>query len=262
MGNPPSLPPPSLRKGEQNRGATAGFARGNGNGRNGRNERNGVQRIHPRADIPRAIAPLRDKPVYRFAKRAMDLIVGGLLLLAATPLLALLAVAIRLDSWGPVFFWQTRVGEGGREFRMWKLRSMHDDAEDRLHHVAHLDIHGHGRHFKVLDDPRVTRVGGLLRRFSLDELPQLFNVVRGEMSLVGPRPPIPAEVLRYSARELHRLTVPGGLTGLWQVSGRSLLSFDQCIKLDHEYIANRSFFRDLVILIRTALVVLTGHGAY
>lgn len=208
------------------------------------------------------VPPISDRPTYRAVKRTFDLVIGGALLVLSAPLLALLVLAVRLDSAGPVFYRQRRVGEGGREFDMWKLRSMFEDADRRVHEVAHLDVHGNGFHFKIPHDPRVTRVGGILRRFSLDELPQLWNVVRGDMSLVGPRPPLPEEVARYSRRQIVRLRVPGGLTGLWQVSGRSKLKFDECIRLDRLYVARRSLWLDLVIVIKTVGVVLGGDGAF
>jgi len=208
------------------------------------------------------VLPRGERAAYRVAKRAFDLAVGGGLLLASGPALALLALAVRLDSRGAVFYRQRRVGEGGAQFDMWKLRSMHDDADSRVHEVAHLDIHNGGLHFKVPGDPRVTRVGRFLRRTSLDELPQFWNVVRGDMSLVGPRPPLPSEVLRYGRREAARLRVPGGLTGLWQVSGRSRLSFEECIRLDRVYIARRSLWLDARIVAKTVFVMLKGDGAY
>ena len=213
-------------------------------------------------------AALRGAPSVRVegsfaAKRAMDVIVGSALAAVSAPVLLLLAIAIRLDSSGSALYRQRRVGLGGREFGTWKLRTMERDAEAREHEVRHLDHHASdGRHFKIRRDPRVTRVGRFLRRFSLDELPQLWNVVAGDMSLVGPRPPIPREVARYGPRERVRLSVPAGLTGLWQVSGRAELTFERCVQLDRIYVARRSLLLDLWILSRTVWAVLGGRGAY
>jgi lipopolysaccharide/colanic/teichoic acid biosynthesis glycosyltransferase len=177
------------------------------------------------------------------------------------PLLALISLAIRLDSPGPVLFHQTRVGAGGRPFVMHKFRSMRQGAEAELEQVRHLDETG-GPIFKIHNDPRLTRVGRLLRRPSLDELPQLWNVLRGEMSLIGPRPPLPEEVAQYLEWHKKRLEVRPGMTGLWQVSGRSLLSFDEMVLLDLYYIENWSLWLDFKILLRTAPQVLWGNGAY
>lgn len=181
--------------------------------------------------------------------------------LLAMPLLAVIAVAIRLDSPGPVLFRQTRVGQGGREFGVVKFRSMVAGADQMLD-----DLAGHnetdGLMFKMRRDPRVTRVGRILRKWSLDELPQLFNVLLGHMSLVGPRPPLPAEVARYSGDVRRRLLVKPGMTGLWQVSGRSDLSWEDGIRLDLYYVENWSLAADLSILWKTAGAVLKGRGAY
>ncbi len=185
--------------------------------------------------------------------------VVGLLLLA--PLFAAVALAIKLDDRGPVFFRQERVGANGARFRCFKFRSMCVSAEDML-----LDLRdrneGGPMLFKIKNDPRITRVGSLLRRTSLDELPQLINVVLGEMSLVGPRPPLPAEVDRYEPDVHRRLLVKPGITGLWQVSGRSDLTWDEAVRLDLYYVENWSPLVDLGILARTVLTVASGHGAY
>jgi exopolysaccharide biosynthesis polyprenyl glycosylphosphotransferase len=183
----------------------------------------------------------------------------GLVLLA--PLLAIIAFAIKIDSMGPVFYRQERVGKDGRRFNMLKFRSMCEDAELRL---GTLKQHNEatGPLFKMRCDPRVTRVGRILRRWSLDELPQLLNVLRGEMSLVGPRPPLPAEVEQYEDWELGRLRAVPGLTGLWQVSGRSEVPFHDMVRLDLHYIRNWSLALDLEILLRTIPAVLSNRGAY
>ena len=194
-------------------------------------------------------------------KRAVDVVGAVTLLVLGAPILALIGLAIRLDSPGPIVFHQTRVGAGGKLFEIYKFRSMRVGAEaeqERLRDLNEAD----GPVFKIRDDPRLTDVGRFLRRTSLDELPQLWNVLRGEMSLVGPRPPTPNEVEVY--QEWHRKRLDGrpGMTGLWQVSGRSLLSFDETVLLDIYYIENWSLWLDLKILLRTIPTVLSGQGAY
>jgi exopolysaccharide biosynthesis polyprenyl glycosylphosphotransferase len=203
--------------------------------------------------------PLRDWQ--RVAKRLMDVVLAGLGLVISAPLLALIALAIKLDSPGPVIFRQTRVGRGGVPFTCFKFRSMFVDAESRLP-LLRQQNEATGPLFKMRDDPRRTRVGRVLRRMSLDELPQLWNVLKGEMSLVGPRPPLPSEVEAYAPWHLRRLEVSPGLTGLWQVSGRSDLTFDEMVLLDIYYIENWSPALDLRILLRTIPTVLLGFGAY
>jgi len=194
-------------------------------------------------------------------KRAMDVLGALVGLTLGAPVLALIALAVRLDSPGPVVFRQTRMGVDGKTFNMYKFRSMREGAETELERYRELN-EADGPLFKIRDDPRLTRVGRFLRRTSLDELPQLWNVLRGEMSLVGPRPPIPAEVSRYMEWHKRRLEVRPGMTGLWQVSGRSLLSFDEMVLLDIYYIENWSLWLDLKILLRTVPQVLFGSGAY
>ncbi len=194
-------------------------------------------------------------------KRAVDIVGAVVGLTLGAPLLALIALAVRLDSPGPVIFRQTRVGLHGRLFEMYKFRSMHVGAEEQQDMLAEFN-EADGPIFKIKDDPRLTRVGRILRRMSLDELPQLVNVLRGEMSLVGPRPPIPSEVEKYQEWHKKRLEAPPGMTGLWQVSGRSRLSFDEMVLLDIYYIENWSLWLDLKILLRTIPKVLMGEGAY
>jgi exopolysaccharide biosynthesis polyprenyl glycosylphosphotransferase len=198
-------------------------------------------------------------------KGAFDRCGAALLLTVLSPLLALVAVLVKVNSPGPVLFRQHRVGAHGDEFAMLKFRSMVRDAE-RLRPELELkldQVHdGNDVLFKLRDDPRVTRVGAVLRRFSLDELPQLVNVVRGEMSLVGPRPPLPVEVAGYSDDARRRLRVRPGMTGLWQVNGRSDLSWEESLRLDLRYVDNWSLSWDLLILWRTCRAVLHGSGAY
>lgn len=195
------------------------------------------------------------------AKRAIDVVASGLALLLLAPLLTLVSLVILFDGPGGSIFRQQRVGLDGKKFTMYKFRTMCVEAERELERVAHLN-EGSGPLFKLRKDPRVTRVGTWLRKFSLDELPQLVNILRGEMSLVGPRPPLPQEVERYDAREHRRLLTKPGLTGLWQVSGRSDLKWEESIRLDLYYVENWSLVGDLQILWRTVRVVLKPVGAY
>jgi lipopolysaccharide/colanic/teichoic acid biosynthesis glycosyltransferase len=206
--------------------------------------------------------PLRGNTLYLGAKRCLDAGMAALGLLLLAPLFPLLALAIRLDSRGAVLFSQTRVGEGGREFRCWKLRSMYVDAEARKHELQADNEMTGGVTFKIKRDPRITRVGRFIRKASIDELPQLWNVLIGDMSLVGPRPAVPAEVDQYTPYERGRLEVKPGITCLWQVSGRSDLPFDQQVALDIQYARLRSFRVDLEILLRTVPAVLFARGAY
>ena len=200
--------------------------------------------------------------VRRLAKAVLDYTLAALLLLAALPLLLGVALAVRVSSPGPVLFRQVRVGRHGKPFVMHKFRSMYVDAEQRLAAVSHLNEHAEGPLFKIRDDPRVTAVGRFVRRYSLDELPQLLDVVLGRMSLIGPRPPLPAEVAGYGQDVRRRLRVKPGVTGLWQVSGRSDLSWEESVRLDLHYVENWSLSLDLLILARTASAVLARSGAY
>ena len=188
-------------------------------------------------------------------KRALDVGVSSLLLVLVSPLLLAVAIGVRLDSSGPVLFRQTRVGLNGGEFTMLKFRSMCADAEQRLAGLAHLNSGG-SHLIRIPSDPRVTRLGAFLRRTSLDELPQLLNVLHGEMSLVGPRPQSPSEVALYTSLQRQRLSVLPGMTGLWQVTSRDNPSFDEWVRLDLDYIRRWSLGLDLKILLRTPLVVL------
>ncbi|MDT0166529.1 sugar transferase [Actinotalea sp. AC32] len=194
-------------------------------------------------------------------KTLVDRTLGTMFLLAAALPLGVAALLVRLTSPGPAFYTQTRVGVDGVPFTLYKLRSMYVDADARRARLADQD-EGAGVLFKMKHDPRVTPVGRVLRRFSIDELPQLFNVVRGDMSLVGPRPPLLEEVARYEDPVQRRLRVKPGLTGLWQVSGRSDLSWEESVRLDLRYVDNWSLAMDLMILWKTARAVVTGSGAY
>ena len=203
-----------------------------------------------------------DNWLYPTGKRALDILAASLSLLLIVPFIPLLALVIRLDSPGPLLFSQTRVGEKGREFRCWKLRSMYIDAEARKAELEQHNEMAGGVIFKIKEDPRITRVGRWLRKASIDELPQLWNVLVGDMSLVGPRPAVPAEVAQYSAVERQRLDVKPGITCLWQISGRSDLPFDKQVELDIRYARERSLLLDLEIILRTIPAVLSAKGAY
>ena len=205
---------------------------------------------------------MRGRYVYEsLVKRALDLVLSGLGLLAVLPLWLVIVIAIRLESRGPAIFVQERVGLNGRRFRFYKFRSMYVDAEERLAEViAHNEVDGPV--FKIRNDPRVTKLGAFLRRTSLDELPQLVNVLKGDMSLVGPRPPLPREVEKYRPSDAVRLSVRPGLTCLWQISGRSTISFDDWMELDRQYIRQMSLWFDLKLLLRTVGAVLSMKGAF
>jgi exopolysaccharide biosynthesis polyprenyl glycosylphosphotransferase len=194
-------------------------------------------------------------------KRAIDLVFSTFILLLASPLLLVSAIAIKLDSKGPVFFSQVRVGKGGRTFRMFKLRTMVEDAEAQLDSLIDLDSLDEPM-FKIKDDPRVTRVGSMLRRLSLDEIPQFINVLRGDMSLVGPRPEEVAVVELYDERQRERLAVKPGLTGPMQIAGRGELGFEERLALERDYLDNLTITGDIAILIRTPRAVIEGDGAF
>ncbi|WP_353476197.1 WecB/TagA/CpsF family glycosyltransferase (plasmid) [Salipiger sp. H15] len=208
-----------------------------------------------------ALHALRSVDPIGLRKRLLDLTLAGLAAVALSPLLLLVMLAVRLDSPGPAFYRQTRVGKDGTPFSVLKFRSMYTDAEARRAALLAQSDRA-GICFKSRNDPRVTRIGRILRRSSLDELPQIFNVLRGEMSLVGPRPALPQEVAAYPAQALGRLRVKPGITGLWQVSGRADISFDKMIDMDLAYGASRSTLLDLMIIFLTFRTVLSGRGAY
>jgi lipopolysaccharide/colanic/teichoic acid biosynthesis glycosyltransferase len=197
----------------------------------------------------------------RFMKRSLDVLIASLgVLILALPM-ALIALAIVLDSKGAPLIRQRRVKARGQIFEMYKFRSMREDADEMVSDLEEHNVHD-GPIFKIPEDPRRTRVGRFLRRTSLDELPNLFNVLKGDMSLVGPRPPLPREVVQYDSLQMRRLAVPPGMTGLWQISGRSLLPFDEMVRLDLTYIERWTFLGDVVILAKTVPAVFSGRGAY
>ncbi|MBQ7394779.1 MAG: sugar transferase [Lentisphaeria bacterium] len=195
-------------------------------------------------------------------KRMMDLILSILALLIGSPVFLVTALLIKITSPGPIIFSQVRVGKFGRHFKFYKFRSMYIDAEARKAELLKLNESGDGVIFKMKHDPRITPIGRFIRKFSIDELPQLFNVILGDMSLVGPRPPLPQEVRTYTLEERKRLNITPGLTCLWQVSGRSELPFSRQIALDKEYIASKSVWKDFLILLKTIPAILTGKGAW
>jgi exopolysaccharide biosynthesis polyprenyl glycosylphosphotransferase len=195
------------------------------------------------------------------AKRTFDLVLAMAALTLTLPLWAVIALAVKVTSAGPVLFRQERVGRRGRHFTMFKFRTMVAGADDMLEGLRELN-EADGPLFKLRDDPRITRLGRWLRRSSLDELPQVLNVIRGDMSLVGPRPPLPSEVETYDTWHFERLEVPPGITGLWQVSGRSDLSFSEYVRLDLFYIENWSLSYDLYIMAKTLPVLLSRKGSY
>jgi lipopolysaccharide/colanic/teichoic acid biosynthesis glycosyltransferase len=218
-----------------------------------------------RMDNPEAKPPARGETAYRGIKRLFDVVLGGTLLLVALPLMGLIAILIRRDSVGPILIRQVRVGLGGAGFTMLKFRTMRPGADEDLEDVLtrNPDLRLTWEQFqKLLHDPRLTAVGRELRRYSLDELPQLWNVVRGEMSLVGPRPFLPEQREFYGATFDEYARVRPGMTGLWQISGRNRLSFEERVALDAVYLRRRSLWLDLVILARTVGVVARATGAF
>ncbi len=195
-------------------------------------------------------------------KRALDLVGSFAALLVLSPVFLVVAILIKLEDRGPIFFRQIRVGRHGREFGMFKFRSMRVDAEARLKELLAKNEHTNGITFKIKNDPRITRIGRFIRKYSIDELPQFYNVFRGDMSLVGPRPPVPREVALYSLADRRRLAVKPGITCIWQVSGRAGIDFPGQVQLDVRYIESRSLREDIKILLKTVPAVLSGDGAY
>jgi lipopolysaccharide/colanic/teichoic acid biosynthesis glycosyltransferase len=198
---------------------------------------------------------------HELAKRGMDVLLSAVALLLLSPLFAFIAFCIKCEDRGPIFFIQTRVGKYGRHFKMFKFRSMCLNAEEKLRDLLARNQHGDGVTFKIKADPRITRVGRILRKFSLDELPQFYNVFRGDMTLVGPRPPVPREVALYKLPDHRRLAAHPGITCIWQVSGRSEIDFCDQVKLDVDYIEKQNLWLDMQILAKTIPAVLWGKGA-
>jgi exopolysaccharide biosynthesis polyprenyl glycosylphosphotransferase len=209
--------------------------------------------------VRRQIAP--KVITYRKRKRLLDIFGSLFLILLLSPVMLVIAALVKLTSKGPVFYTSKRIGRMGRTFDFYKFRSMYLDADARLAEVLDKNEKD-GPIFKMHDDPRITRLGRFLRRTSLDELPQLFNVFRGDMSLVGPRPPLPHEVEKYDEYAMERLSVRPGMTCYWQIMGRSNLSFTEWMELDHKYLEEMSVFTDLKILLKTPIAVIKGDGAY
>ena len=204
----------------------------------------------------------RNKPIYLVCKRMTDFVLALLGLAILSPVFLIVALLIKWDDpKGAVFFGQDRVGKDGELFKMYKFRSMYVDAEERLSNLLeHNEVSG--AMFKMKEDPRVTKIGACIRKCSIDELPQLFNVLMGDMSLVGPRPALIREVAEYTSHDKQRLLVTPGISGLWQVSGRSRLTFAQMVELDLKYVTRRSYWMDIKILLKTIKVVCSGDGAY
>ena len=206
-------------------------------------------------------AKVNDRPFYHVVKRLFDIVVSACGLILLFPLFLFLVIKIRSEDGGPAFYSQERIGKNEKPFKMWKFRSMVVDADkmlDKLEDQNEID----GAMFKIKDDPRVTKIGHVIRKYSLDELPQLWNVLIGDMSLVGPRPPLPSEVEEYTDYDKQRLTVMPGCTGLWQVTRRSEADFDEMVWLDIVYINHSGAWEDLKLIIKTILVMIHPNGAY
>ena len=241
---------------------TGGFANGHARPRTAVT---GLWRTAPSSSVTPAVlpfeTPLPEGLYLRAGKRAIDLVGAVLALVILAPVILVLALLVKLTSPGPVFYRSTRIGRGGRPFTFIKLRSMVQDAEYKRRQLKHLN-EADGPVFKIARDPRITPIGRFLRTTSLDEVPQFWNVLRGDMSLVGPRPPIAEEVAQYEPWQLRRLDVRPGITCLWQISGRSRIGFQEWMRLDLEYIRHQSFRLDVKILLRTIPAVLSREGAY
>jgi exopolysaccharide biosynthesis polyprenyl glycosylphosphotransferase len=201
------------------------------------------------------------RTAYLFFKRLSDIILSILGIIVLSPLLLLTVLAIKLDSKGPAIYSQPRAGKNGKVFKMYKFRSMCENADEKLEDLQKLNEKD-GPVFKISNDPRNTRVGRIIRKRSIDELPQLVNIIKGDMSIVGPRPPLLNEVEQYTPHEMQRLTVKPGLTCYWQISGRSNLSFADWVRLDLKYISECSLWTDFKIILKTVPAVLSGRGAY
>ncbi len=221
--------------------------------------------LNPKVRYRRAMKVAAWESTIRFSyilKRVLDISVSVAALVVLLPLLCVTACAIWMEDPGSIFYAQIRVGQNGRHFRFYKFRSMVVNAEKFKQELADRNESAAGVIFKMKKDPRITRVGKIIRKFSIDELPQLLNVLIGDMSLVGPRPPLPGEVAKYTLEQRKRLHVIPGITCLWQVSGRSDIPFTDQVKLDMQYIQSASFLNDILLLLKTIPAVLTGKGAY
>lgn len=206
-------------------------------------------------------AKVNERPFYHVVKRLFDIVASACALILLSPLFLFLVIKIRSEDGGPAFYSQERIGKDEKPFKMWKFRSMVVDADkmlDKLENQNEID----GAMFKIKDDPRVTKIGHVIRKYSLDELPQLWNVLIGDMSLVGPRPPLPSEVEEYTNYDKQRLTVMPGCTGLWQVTKRNEADFDEMVWLDIVYINHSGVWEDLKLIIKTVLVMVHPNGAY
>lgn len=204
---------------------------------------------------------IEDKPFQQAIKRLMDIVLSLTAIILLSPVIILVSILIKLDSKGPAIFKQERVGHKHKRFFMYKFRSMVEDAEEKFEEVKDLN-HTNPIMFKSKKDPRITKIGKIIRKSSLDELPQLFNILKGDMTLVGPRPPLPRELVNYEQRHHVKFLKPQGLTGLWQVSGRSTIKdFDKVIDLDYEYIKNWNLLLDIKIILKTIPAVLSAKGA-
>ncbi len=207
------------------------------------------------------VAENKKRYCYLFLKRFFDLVFSIIAIIVLSPVSLLTAIAIKLDSRGPVIYSQPRAGKNGKSFKMYKFRSMCVDADEKLKDLLDLNEKD-GPVFKISNDPRVTKIGHILRKTSIDELPQLINIIKGEMSIVGPRPPLLNEVEKYTAYQMQRLNVTPGLTCYWQISGRSNISFDEWVGLDLKYIKESSIWTDFKTILKTVPAVLFGRGAY
>lgn len=199
---------------------------------------------------------------YRFIKRLFGIVASSVALVLISPLLLIIAICIKVDDpKGPVFYNQERIGKDGKPFKIYKFRSMVTNADELLEKLREKN-EINGAMFKMKNDPRITKVGRVIRKYSLDELPQLLNVIKGDMSIVGPRPPLPSEVAQYTDYDKQRLMVTPGATGLWQVGGRNNVDFNTMVELDLKYIQNRSIWLDLKIMFKTVLIMIKPNGAY
>jgi lipopolysaccharide/colanic/teichoic acid biosynthesis glycosyltransferase len=222
---------------------------------------NNIINFNPEFYLQRNMDLYKEKPVQRLLKRFIDITVSLAGIILLSPILGLLVLLIRFDSKGSAVFVQKRVGLHKKQFKMYKFRSMDTNAESKLEEIKSLN-QTNPIMFKLYDDPRVTRIGKFLRKYSLDELPQLFNVLKGDMSLVGPRPPIPEELKKYQSWHYVKFLAVPGITGMWQVNGRALIKdFDKVINLDYDYIKNWNILLDIKILLKTIPVVFSGIGA-